>query len=189
MGIVQAVRRVSRAGAAALDVVCATGGGERLTAEQFAPPGVDAAPLSSDYAMCVRYPASGRFGAVGYVDATRAGIAEPGEVRFYGRDGSGAVQNEIHLKGNGDIVVLNDQCQAVLAGGGTITLSNDGGGSIVLGSSGVVTINGLTIDVSGNVVAPGTVTAAVDVLGGGKSLMLHTHSGVTSGPNNSGPPV
>lgn len=40
-----------------------------------------------------------------------------------------------------------------------------------------------------NVNASGTVTAATEVVGGGKSLTTHIHSGVTSGGSNTGPPV
>jgi phage baseplate assembly protein V len=41
---------------------------------------------------------------------------------------------------------------------------------------------------SGSMTATGTITGQTDVIGGGKSLKSHTHSGVTPGSGNSGPP-
>jgi hypothetical protein len=41
---------------------------------------------------------------------------------------------------------------------------------------------------SGSMTATGTITGQTDVVGGGKSLKTHTHSGVTTGSGNSGPP-
>ena len=43
--------------------------------------------------------------------------------------------------------------------------------------------------ISGNVTIGGTATAAVDVIGGGKSLKSHVHTGVASGASNTGPPA
>lgn len=43
--------------------------------------------------------------------------------------------------------------------------------------------------VSGDVTIGGTATAAVDVIGGGKSLKTHIHTGVQSGNSTSGPPA
>lgn len=42
---------------------------------------------------------------------------------------------------------------------------------------------------TGNVNVSGTLTATTDVVGGGKSLSSHIHSGVTSGLSNTGAPV
>jgi hypothetical protein len=49
--------------------------------------------------------------------------------------------------------------------------------------SGGVTINGVTIDSSGNVATSGNVTSK------GKVLATHVHSGVTTGSGNTGAPV
>lgn len=54
---------------------------------------------------------------------------------------------------------------------------------------GGITMNGVTIDSSGNVGSPATVTATTDVVGGGKHLKTHVHSGVTAGGANTGAPV
>ncbi len=59
-----------------------------------------------------------------------------------------------------------------------------------------VTIQAPTIELKGPVVQTGgdasfsgTVTAATDVIGGGKSLKTHTHGGVTTGGGTTGPPT
>jgi len=52
-----------------------------------------------------------------------------------------------------------------------------------------INLNGVTIDSSGNLNCPATVTATTDVVGGGKHLKTHTHSGVTTGGGVTGPPV
>ncbi|MGG6461391.1 Gp138 family membrane-puncturing spike protein [Solilutibacter silvestris] len=51
-----------------------------------------------------------------------------------------------------------------------------------------INLNGVTIDSSGNMNSPATITASTDVVGGGKSLKTHTHGGVTSGGSNTAPP-
>jgi hypothetical protein len=56
-------------------------------------------------------------------------------------------------------------------------------------SSGGITLNGATIDASGNVNFPGTFNAAGTTTGGGINLDNHTHGGVQSGGDNTGPPV
>nr|WP_172624046.1 Gp138 family membrane-puncturing spike protein [Rhodanobacter glycinis] len=45
-----------------------------------------------------------------------------------------------------------------------------------------------TLHITGDVNVDKTVTATTDVLGGGKSLKSHVHTGVTSGSGTSGPP-
>lgn len=54
---------------------------------------------------------------------------------------------------------------------------------------GGITLNGVTIDSSGNVGSPAIITATTDVVGGGKHLKTHVHSGVTPGGSNTGQPV
>jgi len=66
---------------------------------------------------------------------------------------------------------------AWLKNDGSIFIEN-GAGHIRLGADGTVTINGATISTDGNVT-----TAA------GKSMNTHRHSGVQSGPSNTGAPV
>lgn len=54
---------------------------------------------------------------------------------------------------------------------------------------GGINFNGVTIDSSGNLTSPATITGTTDVVGGGKHLKSHIHSGVSTGSNDSGPPV
>lgn len=61
--------------------------------------------------------------------------------------------------------------------------------AIQITAPGGITINGVQIDSSGNVTTSATVTAITDVVGGGKSLKTHTHSGVQTGSGTSGPPT
>jgi hypothetical protein len=60
----------------------------------------------------------------------------------------------------------------------------------VTGVINVQNVNGATNagTITGSLNATGTVTGQADVVGGGKSLKTHTHSGVTTGSGNSGPP-
>jgi phage baseplate assembly protein V len=69
--------------------------------------------------------------------------------------------------------------------GATVTLNGDGTISIVATQT---TITG-PLHVTGNVQVDQTLTATTDVIGGGKSLKNHLHSGVQSGGSNTGPPV
>lgn len=46
-----------------------------------------------------------------------------------------------------------------------------------------------TLEVTGDISCDGTVTGATDVVGGGKSLKSHVHSGVQAGGANTGAPV
>ena len=90
----------------------------------------------------------------------------------------------ISLRPSGELYITN--------GGAKITLKPDG--NIELDPSATLTILG-NVEVQGtlhstqNITCDTTITATTDVIGGGKSLKTHTHSGVTSGGSNSGPPV
>ncbi len=73
---------------------------------------------------------------------------------------------------------------------GNVSVTSSGSSSVTVTSgSGGINLNGVTIDTSGNVNSPATITAATDVVGGGKHLKTHTHSGVTVGSGATGPPV
>ena len=73
--------------------------------------------------------------------------------------------------------------QALLPSGGTAEITADGGVTI----NGPLTVNGDTTH-NGDVDVTGTVTADTDVLGGGKSLKNHKHTGIQPGGGVSGPP-
>lgn len=65
----------------------------------------------------------------------------------------------------------------------TLHLTAPGGATIDANT----TING-TLHVTGNITCDATVTAVTDVVGGGKHLKTHTHSGVQAGASNTGAP-
>lgn len=71
---------------------------------------------------------------------------------------------------------------------GDVELVNPSG-SIKLLANGNVNIQAPTVAITGDVTVTGTVTATVNVIGGGKSLKTHVHSGVTPGGGNTGQPV
>ncbi len=73
---------------------------------------------------------------------------------------------------------------ATLPNGGTSTVNADGGITL----NGPLTVNGDTT-INGEAAVSKSLTAQTDVIGGGKSLAGHTHSGVTTGPGVSGPPA
>lgn len=92
-----------------------------------------------------------------------------------------------------DVVGSGAQVNVISAGKVMVTGSSDidvtsSEGAINLTASGKVTIAGSEIDLNGPVVASTTVTAQTDVVGGGKSLKTHVHTGVQSGGSLSGPP-
>ncbi|PZO17625.1 MAG: phage baseplate assembly protein V [Burkholderiales bacterium] len=51
-----------------------------------------------------------------------------------------------------------------------------------------VAITSPLVTITGNLQVAGTITGTVDVVGGGKSLKTHTHSGVQAGASNTGQP-
>lgn len=84
----------------------------------------------------------------------------------------------------------------ITVAGGRRLLSDNSGWTMVgnltlfgnLQMSGVVQSESGT-PYSGNISTTGTVTGGADVVGGGKSLKTHVHSGVTVGGGNTGQPV
>jgi hypothetical protein len=68
-----------------------------------------------------------------------------------------------------------------------ITVSDATGVTVTVPSGKKITLNG-DVDIVGDVTVSKTLTATTDVVGGGKSLKNHTHSGVTTGGGTSGPP-
>ncbi|MBD9478522.1 phage baseplate assembly protein V [Pseudoxanthomonas sp. PXM02] len=72
---------------------------------------------------------------------------------------------------------------ATLPGGGTAEITADGGVTI----NGPLTVNGDT-QINGDTGVSKTLTAQTDVIGGGKSLKNHRHTGVQTGGGVSGPP-
>lgn len=151
---VLASERVVEEGAHGVDVKCDPGG-DTLTAPHFADPGDDSQPLPGDFVALETSSGSGLEQATGYADVKNEGKAQPGEKRIYARDASGAVMVELWLRGDGSLVIDN------------------GSGKVELAAGGDVTINGVVIDASGNVKAPGEVTAMAT--GPGVKLSKHKH--------------
>lgn len=85
-----------------------------------------------------------------------------------------STENEIRLKSDGGVTIT-------ASGAGTstvVTIAADG--TLVIAASGGVTING-DLQVTGDIGSTGTVTATTDVIGGGVSMIGHTH-GYNPGP-------
>ena len=116
--------------------------------------------------------------------------------------GAGTVTSRIWDLNNQTLVVPAGEWWLVHKSGQFIKLTNDGkltlddahGATFQLDGAGniIVTANQLTVNgpmhVTGNVQVDQTLTASTDVIGGGKSLKTHTHSGVQSGGSSTGPP-
>lgn len=85
--------------------------------------------------------------------------------------------------------IRSDDGQTIIElnpGNHTVNINSGVNGSVNI-TSPMTTINGDTT-INGNLHVTGTVTGDVDVIGGGKSLKSHTHSGVTPGSGSSGGP-
>lgn len=76
----------------------------------------------------------------------------------------------------------------------TLTMALTAGGKVVATADGGFTFTGKSnfvgdMDVTGKVNVSDTVTATTDVVGGGKSLKGHKHTGVTTGSGQTGAPA
>lgn len=81
------------------------GTGDVLTAEHFAPSGVDAPPLPGDAASVIDARGQGARHVAGYADPVNEGVAEPGEFRAYARKADGTPVCEVWCKADGSILV------------------------------------------------------------------------------------
>lgn len=102
------------------EVVVDLGGGERRTAEHFAPAGDDSPPLPGDAAAVEDSSGQGRLQVTGYDDDTPK-MSLSGERRFYGRDANGNVVNEMHLRRDGTIYAENANASITISPGGVMT--------------------------------------------------------------------
>lgn len=102
-----------------------------------------------------------------------------------------AQESSISMKPSGQIVI---ECAEKIIINAQDNLEVDVQGDSIINVAGETTLtsNGTTInsavEINGNVEVIGTVTATVDVVGGGKSLKTHKHTGVQTGGGVSGPP-
>ena len=91
---------------------------------------------------------------------------------------------------DGTEIRYDDEAHALavtIADGGTVEVTASGG--VTVSAQDGVTINADTTTINGDVQVNGKLTASDDVVGGGISLMTHTHSGVQSGGAMTGPPA
>lgn len=188
-------------------------GGSNITAPHFADAGHDSQPLPTDYVVTTTIRGSGREGATGYADPLNAGKSEPGEARIYGRNNSGAPVNEVWLKGDGEIVISNDNGEIKLQPDGEIS-SENANGRIKLKPNGVVELTGplstFKLNATGSVkgsngagffellsngdfVVNGLIITAAGAIvsAGGVDLDTHVHpiTGGSSAPGPTGPPA
>ena len=146
------------------DIKINTGGGANTTVQHFQPAGEDSQPLPQDILVVLKVPGVGREVAVAFVDPKNDQLAQAGEKRFYARDENGAAIATFYLKADGTIEVNN-------TAGGSFTMS---------GSDGLITINTVTIDTSGNIVSPAKISAnegdfTTSLKIDSKELKDHTH--------------
>lgn len=139
-----------------------SGAGVNLRGEQFSGAGDDSIPLPGDYAVTVEIPRQGGVAIVGFVDPGNASAVNPGEKRSYSRSSDGTIVAQVYLKNDGSVIIDNDN------------------GSITLDAGGDITLNGVTIDASGNVTVPTSINLA------GKELNGHNHA-ILSGSSAPGP--
>lgn len=209
------------------------GGGPSVTCEHFSSAGDDSHPLKDDYAITISVGDLREGGqiVVGYIDPKNLQKAQKGEKRLYSRSEAGEQACELWLKNDGTTVLENEKGSLKLNADGSQKIENENG-SFELKADGTVEINGVIIDVDGNVTVPGdsmiqgmetvvgqlnantSVTTplltaggiATSAAGGGSGdvvisgsleaasvkagaidLASHTHAGVTSGGESTGP--
>ena len=178
-------------GAKVSDVKTDSGGGANITAQHFSAPGDDSHPLTTDNVVTVDVERTGSEAAIGYLDPLNTPKAQAGDKRIYGRDAStGAVVVEVWLQNDGTATVSNDSGSVVLKPDGSIKGSN-GSGSFELQAGGDFVVNGVTIDTSGNINSPATITApnvagTTSVKAATKELAGHDHA-INSGSSAPGP--
>lgn len=187
LNVILSFLRTIRNGARVTDVKVDPGGGFNRTATHSAPPGDDSFPLLEDQAVSVDVGGSGRQAIVGYMDVKNVPVAAAGEKRIYARDGDGATIVEIHLKADGEVVLLN--------AGGSFAMKLDGSikgqnanGAFELEAAGDFVVNGAVIDTTGKITSPTQIVSPLMTVDG-KELKNHTHGGVTTGAGVTGPNI
>ena len=179
------ITRTSTRGDKVTDVKSQLGGGDVVTSQHFSGPGDDSMPLPGHSEAVIPLTRQRGVATVGYVDPKSAQTAGPGEKRTYSRNASGAQVAQTWLKSDGTIVI------------------NNGAGMITMAPSGVINLNGVEIDPSGNITGPGdadivgaltaasvtadAIEALTSLIAAGLELVLHTHGGVTPGSGSTGP--
>lgn len=166
-GIVVSSARSQHEGVEVIEVKLDHGGGIPITGDHFQDAGGDSLPLPGDYVVTVEGDGAGNSDVVGYHDGKNHGMAAPGEDRRYSRKPDGTPAAHVWCKGDGTVVIE-----------GLI-----GGGKIEIGTDGTIDLNGVKIDLQGNLSAPAEITAMAT--GPGVKLSTHLHP---TGTGPSGPP-
>lgn len=164
--VIQFFRGTNTFGANIEEAIVDPGSEANVTGSVFQPAGDDAQPVDGDFAVCVDLLSTGSVSVVGYNDPKNARVADKGEKRIYARDTAGAVVSSIWLKNDGSVIWTN------------------GSGTIQMAAGGTVTINGVTIDTSGNLSA----NTVEQTDGGSIDLGSHVHGGVETGGGTTGGP-
>ena len=149
--------RSVRSGAKISQAKVEPGGGATVLLDHFAPPGDDSNPLPSDFVAAVTNSQTGGEVAVGYADTVNPKQTTSGEVRRAAR--SPLTRLEViwwWLKSDGSAIIDN------------------GNGSIELKSNGDISLNGVIIKPTGDIIAP-TKIEVPSVIAAGKELADHTH--------------
>ena len=100
------------------------GGGDLAPTDHMPGAGDDSPPLAEDYVALIELDGvTEQLAAVGYSDATDK-VAAPGEKRIYARDSAGVLKAEVHIKGDGEIVVKQTAGSSItIAASGAVTIA------------------------------------------------------------------
>ncbi len=127
-----------------------------------------------------------------YTDGTQEVV--PGDARHFSMTDAVAIPGLYTALSNNHPSTENvelkwDNKKISLKPSGEIEITN-GGGKVILKANGDIDIDpASTLTILGDVQVQGTLTASVDVVGGGKSLKDHVHGGVTPGGGSTAPPT
>ena len=151
-----------------------------FTTPHFTPPGDDSPPLLNDQAALVESTGEGRMNSVGYIDNTNPGVANPGEKRFYCRDGEGVIKAVLYMQNDGAFSVISDDYEISALANGTIKIANSTG-NFDMASGGTINLNGVTIDTDGNLTSPKKITGdsgdfTSSLKASTKEIVGHTHN-------------
>lgn len=119
-------------------------------------------------------------------------MASDRDISLYLQSGNESGPNTLRLHSFEDGLFIPDAARRYTLAGedanNAVLQSLDGSVRLALGP-GLVKITATSVHMTGNLLVDGTITGTTDVVGGGKSLKTHTHSGVTTGGGVTGPPV
>lgn len=155
-----------------------TMGGDRIrTASCPLPFQVDSLPMIGDLVECSSGGKSTHSTSVlASVDGTDR-VAGDGEIAVYSRGFDGTRVAQVHMKGDGSILITSPKFEIAISSDGSADFSNGYGGIKVL-SSGAVDINGVTIDTAGKITTTASVVTPSAIIGG-RELANHTHTAGT----------